>query len=212
MKVIREVKASFERRLARGAHVNPKRYYRYVQSKTKIRCEVTRILRTNGVTLESDCEIAEAFSGYFASVYRQDTGIPVPIIEEMAVPTMPDVTVTIEEVHAELKRLDSTKAEGQDELHPMLLGLLSDAIAEPLTEIFNDTLYYGALPSDWRKAIVTPIFKSGEKEEPCNYRSVSLTSVPCKVLERILRKRICEHLMRHNLANQNQHGFLPGQS
>jgi hypothetical protein len=58
-------------------------------------------------------------------------------------------------------------------------------------ELPNDfsTIDTGDLPKDWRDA---SIFKKGGKHFPENYRLVSLTSVPCKLLEHI----ICRHLMK----------------
>ena len=90
--------------------------------------------------------------------------------------------------------------------------MLANQVADPLAVIFNESLATGNLPEDWKTAVVTPIFKHGGKEDPGNYRPVSLTSVPCKVLERILRRKICAHLTDHNLINSRQHGFLPGRS
>ena len=90
--------------------------------------------------------------------------------------------------------------------------MLANQVADPLAVIFNESLATGNLPEDWKTAVVTPIFKHGGKADPGNYRPVSLTSVPCKVLERILRRKICAHLTDHNLINSRQHGFLPGRS
>ena len=44
----------------------------------------------------------------------------------------------------------------------------------------------GEVPVDWRLASVTPVWKKGWKEDPGNYRLVSLTLVPGKVMEQIL--------------------------
>ena len=52
----------------------------------------------------------------------------------------------------------------------------------------------GDVPGDWKHANVTPIFKKGTKGDPANYRPVSLTSIPCKIFESILKDRIMEHL------------------
>ena len=49
-----------------------------------------------------------------------------------------------------------------------------------LTHIFQQSLSTGVLPTQWKHAYVTPIFKKGAKTDPTNYRPVSLTSVVCK--------------------------------
>lgn len=50
------------------------------------------------------------------------------------------------------------------------------------------------VPDDWRKASVTSIFQKGNKEEPGNYRPVSLTIIPGKVVEQITLKIITMHV------------------
>ena len=54
----------------------------------------------------------------------------------------------------------------------------------------------GIVPQDWKDAIVVPIFKKGVKSEPSNYRPVSLTSVVCKLMERIVKDVIQDHLLK----------------
>ena len=56
-------------------------------------------------------------------------------------------------------------------------------IAEPLSIIYQRSLLMGEVPEDWRLANVIPIYKKGRKEDLGNYRTVSLTSVPGKVME-----------------------------
>jgi hypothetical protein len=70
----------------------------------------------------------------------------------------------------------------------------------------------GEIPQEWRTAKVTPIFKKGAKGDPGNYRPVSLTSVPCKILESIVKDRIMDHLMENKLIRESQHGFMPDRS
>ena len=59
---------------------------------------------------------------------------------------------------------------------------------------------------------MTPIYKSGDRHSPASYRFISLTSIPCKILERLIKKVIVDHLPRNNLISDMQHGFLPGRS
>ena len=59
---------------------------------------------------------------------------------------------------------------------------------------------------------MVPIYKSGGKEEPLNYRPVSLTSVVCKLCERVIKKRWTEFLEEHKLLTNRQFGFRKGRS
>ena len=68
------------------------------------------------------------------------------------------------------------------------------------------------MPSDWKKANVTPIFKKGSKKEAGNDRPVSLTSIPGQLLESIIKKQMVRHLEENNLLLSSQHGFLSGRS
>ena len=85
-------------------------------------------------------------------------------------------------------------------------------IAEALTEIFISSLATGEVPEDWRIANVVPLFKKGIRDNPGNYRPVSLTSVVGKLLEKILRDRIYSHLETNGLIGDRQHGSVKGKS
>ena len=67
-------------------------------------------------------------------------------------------------------------------------------------------------PSQWKEANVTPIFKKGDKRNPGNYRPVSLTSIPCKIMEKIIRDKIFLQLEENNLLSPCQHGFVSKRS
>ena len=94
----------------------------------------------------------------------------------------------------------------------MILKELSSELASPIALLFRQSLAEGAVPSDWRFANVTPLFKKGSRQLPENYRPVSLTSVICKVIESVIRDEIVGHLNRHSLIRDTQHGFRKGRS
>ena len=52
-------------------------------------------------------------------------------------------------------------------------------LLDPVYNIIASTLKAGKVPKEWKRADITPIFKSGDKQVPLNYRPVSLTSVVC---------------------------------
>ena len=74
------------------------------------------------------------------------------------------------------------------------------------------SLYEGKLPSDWKTAVVSPIWKKGCRTLASNYRPISLTSVVCKVLAAIIRYEIVNHVNQEKLFTKNQHGFTTGKS
>ena len=110
-------------------------------------------------------------------------------------------------VKDKLDKLKSNKAQGPDQLPPRVLKELSDELSIPLTVLFNKSLESGTLPTDWKTADITAIFKKGTKSDPGNYRPVSLTCVLCKVLESIIRDEIVEHMTKQKLFSDCQHGF-----
>lgn len=85
-------------------------------------------------------------------------------------------------------------------------------MAIPLSEIFRRSFEDSCVPRAFKQANVTPIFKKGCKVTAGNYRPISLTSVPCKVQEKLLHKEILAWLTKEKLIVAEQHGFLPRKS
>ena len=80
-------------------------------------------------------------------------------------------------------------------------------ISKPLSILFNKSLTLCKVPSDWKCANVTPIFKKGNKSQPGNYRPISLTSVVCKLLETVIRDKMVKFLEENQIMKDSQHGF-----
>ena len=95
---------------------------------------------------------------------------------------------------------------------PLLLKHCADALARPLHVIFVRSLSEGTVPEAWKQSTIVPIFKKGNRYEPLNYRPVSLTSVVCKTMERLVTKHISDYLEEHSLLSDHQFGFRSGRS
>ena len=186
-RIQRSCRLQYERKLARNAKVNPKAYFNYVQSKSAIREAVGSVKNADGTCAHTSIEKAEALRSHFEQVHRVDSGKMAPPVINWDIPTMDDVTITVEEVCLQLEALNKTKAAGPDEIHPAILRPIAGVLAEPMTALFNKSLQTASLPGDWKVATVSPIHKGGDKDSVTNYRPVSLTSIPLKIFERILR-------------------------
>ena len=84
-------------------------------------------------------------------------------------PPIPDITITSNEIAQLLSGLDVHKAPGSDNSGPLMLKELYDIISPILETIFNASLKNLVVPQVWKLANVTPIFKKGDRNQPCNY-------------------------------------------
>ena len=90
--------------------------------------------------------------------------------------------------------------------------LAAEPLASPLASLFRESLDQGIVPEVWKTATVVPIFKKGSKQEPGNYRPISLTSIACKIMESLIRDALMEFLLSTHQLSRHQHGFHPGRS
>ena len=210
-RMIRGAKRRLERRLADGGSSN-KPFYSYVKSKTKTRVGVGPLKDLDGNLVSSSKEMASMLNGYFSSVFSPEMDRP-PDIQEMEVRSkLETIDISTRKVQKKIRELKPDSAPGPDGINGRLLQGLADEISPVLSEIFRKSLNEGEVPPDWKAANVTPIFKKGAKTKPENYRPISLTSIPCKIMESVLRDGLMEHLEENKLIFPSQHGFMPGKS
>ena len=108
--------------------------------------------------------------------------------------------------------MEDNKSPGVDGIPPKLLKEIVEQISVPLAKVFNVSLEEGMVPSEWKEANITLIFKKESRNKTENYRPVSLTSVVCKLLETLIRNHMMEFLVKHKLINTSEHGFPKARS
>ena len=111
-----------------------------------------------------------------------------------------------------IRELSPNSAVGPDGIPSSLQINCASEIAPLSRKLFTASFLKGYIPSSFKRAAIVPIFKSGDKRLPGNYRLISLTSVICKVYERIIRKQVFSFLCNKNCLNDTQHGIRSSRS
>ncbi|UYV70713.1 hypothetical protein LAZ67_8000346 [Cordylochernes scorpioides] len=112
------------------------------------------------------------------------------------------------ELKEAINRLDDNKTPGSDIISAkMIKHLETNAILE-LLHIINLSWSSSTLPKEWKHAIIIPIHKAGKTENhPQSYRPISLTSIPCKLMERMILNRMQYFLNKNKLLTKQQAAF-----
>ena len=121
-----------------------------------------------------------------------------------------DIHIDEHIVYPILKHLDPNKASGPDKIHGTVLKKCAKSLAIPLSILFRTSYYTCKIPRDWKSANIVPVFKKGCKNNACNYRPISLTSLVMKVYERVIKAELLPRVI--DKIDTRQHGFLPSKS
>ena len=191
---------------------NPKAFYAYVQSTKTNRQEVGMLEDGDGLQVTENVGRAELFREFFKSTFRSLKLQPDSHDRPRPGKEIMTINISEAEVLKELKQLNPTKSAGPDGLHPAVIKPLADIIANPVFELFKQSLDTGEIPDDWRMATVVAIHKNGPRSKASNYRPVSLTSILSKTLERVIRLHLSSFLTVEKLLSPIQHGFRPRKS
>ena len=120
---------------------------------------------------------------------------------------MEEHIISIEKLESAFKSLKADSSPGFDEIRPSIVKQVFNVISLPILHIFNTSLNKGISPDKLKTARVTPVFKSGNKEDCTNYRPISVLPCFSKLLERIIYNRLYAHLLSNNILYNKQFGF-----
>ncbi|KAK4820802.1 hypothetical protein QYF61_006927 [Mycteria americana] len=135
-----------------------------------------------------------------------------PLAQLEAISSCPITCYLGEETDPHLSTTSFQVVVESDEVSPQPPFLQAKQSQLPQPLLIRLLLQTSALSTDWRLANVTPIYKKGRKEDPGNYRPVSLTSVPGKLMEQIILSAVTRHVENNQQIKPSQHEFRKGRS
>ena len=208
VEVRRQAQKEYEKRIVEKCDCDPKMFYKFVNGKLKKKEAVERV-RLGDEIFENDKDIAEILNKSFCKVFTVEEVFDK---QEVDVRKMRSIIVTRGDIETIVNNIDGSKSMGPDGISGRLLKECKDELIDVILDIVSTSLETGKVPKEWKRAEVIPIYKSGNRTEPLNYRPVSLTSILCKICEEVIKLKWTEYLESENILNERQFGFRKGKS
>ena len=129
---------------------------------------------------------AQTLNKHFANISRIENEPMLPDDDPNLEFSFNSINITQEEVKDQIHLLNVSKPGGPDEVMPRLIKIACNPLIEPLTQLFNRSIALGKVPTQWKLANISAIFKGkGDDQDPMNYRPISVTSCLGKILEKL---------------------------
>ena len=120
--------------------------------------------------------------------------------------------IKLEEVESVIKDLPTKKAPGIDGIVNEIIRNSKAILVPLLCSLFNIVLTNGIFPDEWCDAIIVPIHKKGDVNNPGNYRGIALLSNIGKIFTKIVNKRLVMWALENSKLYEEQAGFTKGKS
>lgn len=115
--------------------------------------------------------------------------------------------VSPEELGIIIDDLDTSKAAGWDNIDVKTVKECKNELKSVLCKLINQSLLCGKFPNALKIARVSPMYKAGNKEDPNNYRPISVLPILSKLFERIVNNQLMEYLEENLILTPAQYGF-----
>ena len=171
----------------------------------------------NDHLVSADSDIAESFNEFFTEIGNKlKNSIPSTSFDPLKLINNIDDEMLLEPATTEeltniIENLNNVGS-GIDSISAKIFKLTYKPIIKQLLYLYNKCLELGTFPAAFKIAVVRPIFKGGDKENMSNYRPISLLPIMSKILEKLIHRRLVEHMSNNNIIHPNQFGFQKNKS
>ena len=215
-KVCRKKKREWEKRklieieeLAKEGNIRGM-YMRIKEEKNGFQARSHMCENNDGELITENSQVLERWAEYFENVLNTDSepnedyelpyGGPDPLVES------PTFAETIEAI----KSMKNHKAPGEDLITAELIKYGGNTLHTQIHMLIGQIWDEEKIPTEWNRAIITPIHKKGSKLQCANYRGISLLNVTYKLLTKLISKRLEKYT--ESILGDYQCGFRQNRS
>jgi len=174
----------------------------------------TSIIKDKDGTMITDAEkVKTRWKQYFEELYNDPNPVDKRILEEMNIDREeePTPSIMIEEVIRAIDRLKIRKSPGIDnitaeEIKAATEGTGLQIIFQLCKRIWDEEEF----PTEWKKAVIVPVYKKNDKLDCNNYRGISLLCHSSKIFTAILMERLKKRT--EEILSEEQAGFRASRS
>ena len=176
-----------EKNIALSLSTSPRLFWKHIHNNLGSKPSVYAVETADGSLTISDDETANEMNRYFSTVFIAEDNDNHPHLPFKTPFKLNIVQVSSQFVLETLLTLPLRTSAGPDDIPNEFFSKAAYTICDVLTRFFRFLFEHGILPSEWRLANVTPIFKKGNHNLCSNYRPISLTCTCCKIAERVVK-------------------------
>jgi len=174
--------------------------YHHIKSLKSDHCGISTLIKDNTCYTDNQAKV-DILNSQLSSVFTSDDGSTLPDLGISPYPDISPVDINTSGIVGLLSDLDPSKSQGSDKIKQKLLKLLADEVSPCIQLLFSASLHQCVVPADWKRTIVCPIFKKGDRKNPSNYRPVFLTSICSKIMEYVIYSNVMSHLEAYNILS-----------
>ncbi|CAB3254600.1 unnamed protein product [Arctia plantaginis] len=217
-KLLKRLKHNYENNELRKARNNPRSTWKIIKNITytdSIKKSPSELLNIDRDNLTSVNRVNEYFSRIGSDLALQfssniqNNQLPNHNINANSLVLLPTDESEVELI---IRSLRKDAAVGWDAIPAHLLQKCSNTLVPIITHICNISMAEGIFPKSFKRAVVHPIFKGGDRDSVSNYRPISVLPALSKILEKLLNTRLTIFLQKNSILAPNQFGFRVGMS
>ena len=157
-------------------------FYKYIKRRIGNRENIPAIEEHNGMLITGPLEKAKFLNSYYVSLFSCESNNPQFQSNQSGKP----FNISINTTRKRFSVIGREKSVGPDGIPGEILKLGGEAMIPYLARLLDIMMKSNAILDDWKKAIVVPIYKGGDRSVVGKYRPVSLISVVCKQMEHVV--------------------------